>query len=113
MIGHFGTLTVLLDQGNDSTVLTLKLDGVPVGKEEETEKNLEAFYIRGLKQIGYVMSQNSKGFPPITVKSKAKKSEKDRGLEETSSDSRLIVVMVLIFGIFTSGFVFDYLNRRH
>jgi hypothetical protein len=53
--GHFGTLTISLDQGSSDTKLSLskrfcgsiistelwtELDGVPLGKEEETERNL-------------------------------------------------------------------------
>ncbi|KAK9896653.1 activator of Hsp90 ATPase [Cystobasidium minutum MCA 4210] len=50
--GHYGTLKVSLEQGSGSTKLSLELEGVPVGKEEETEKGLEIYYIRSLKQIG-------------------------------------------------------------
>lgn len=47
--GHYGTLKVSLEQGSGSTKLSLDLEGVPVGKEEETEKGLEIYYIRSLK----------------------------------------------------------------
>jgi len=47
--GHYGTLKVSLEQGSNSTKLSLDLEGVPVGKEEETEKGLEIYYIRSLK----------------------------------------------------------------
>lgn len=40
-----------LEQGAGETTLALKLDGVPIGTEEETERNLDTFYIRSLKQI--------------------------------------------------------------
>ncbi|KAJ8295577.1 YTH domain-containing family protein [Rhodotorula toruloides] len=50
--GHFGQLETLLDQGSSSTTLTLVLRGCPIGKEDETESNLHAFYIRGLQSIG-------------------------------------------------------------
>lgn len=50
-IGHYGTLTMNLDQGAGETTLTLRLEGVPIGTEEETERNLDTFYIRSLKQI--------------------------------------------------------------
>ncbi|KAG0143768.1 hypothetical protein CROQUDRAFT_660858 [Cronartium quercuum f. sp. fusiforme G11] len=49
---HFGKLKTTLVQGSDSTKLELYLTGVPVGTEEETEKNLDIFYMRSLKQIG-------------------------------------------------------------
>lgn len=47
--GHYGTLGVSLEQGSASTKLSLSLEGVPVGKEEETEKGLDIYYIRSLK----------------------------------------------------------------
>jgi len=50
--GHFAELTVKLEQGSSSTKLVLKMKDVPVGKEDETEKGLEIYYIRSLKQIG-------------------------------------------------------------
>ena len=52
--GHFGTLETTLAQGESSTKLTLRMSGVPVGKEEETEANLQRFYTSALKQIGFV-----------------------------------------------------------
>lgn len=50
--GHYGTLVSTLTQNASDTTLTMRLDGVPLGKEEETEKNLDVYYIRSLKQIG-------------------------------------------------------------
>lgn len=49
---HFGQLKTTLVEGSDSTKLELQLSGVPVGTEEETERNLDIFYLRSLKQIG-------------------------------------------------------------
>ncbi|KAL1743710.1 activator of Hsp90 ATPase [Schizophyllum fasciatum] len=50
--GHFATLTMKFDQSSDSTKLTLTLDGVPKGMEDELRTNLEGYYIHGLKSIG-------------------------------------------------------------
>ncbi|KAN0064004.1 Co-chaperone [Thecaphora frezii] len=50
--GHFGTLAMNLSEGGDSTKLELVLSGVPSGEEETVEKNLETYYIRGLKSMG-------------------------------------------------------------
>jgi activator of HSP90 ATPase len=47
--GHYGTLKASIEQGSNTTKLSLDLEGVPVGKEEETEKGLEIYYIRSLK----------------------------------------------------------------
>ncbi|KAF8582290.1 hypothetical protein K439DRAFT_1635406 [Ramaria rubella] len=50
--GHIGTLTTTLDQSSDSTKLVLALAGVPKGLEDETRRNLEGYYMGGLKSIG-------------------------------------------------------------
>lgn len=49
---HVATLTTTLDQGSDSTKVTWRLEGVPLGMEEETQRNLQGYYIHGLKSIG-------------------------------------------------------------
>lgn len=40
--GHFGTLETTLNQGSSSTTLELRLSGVPVGKEDEAERNVSS-----------------------------------------------------------------------
>ncbi|SPO47777.1 related to AHA1 - stress-regulated cochaperone [Moesziomyces antarcticus] len=50
--GHYGTLALNLTEGGDSTKLELVLSGAPSGEEESVEKNLETYYIRGLKSMG-------------------------------------------------------------
>ncbi|SGY77456.1 BQ5605_C005g03642 [Microbotryum silenes-dioicae] len=61
--GYFGTLETTLHQGSASTTLTLRLSGVPVGKEDEAERNLTSYYINSLKQIGFVFE--SLPFTPL------------------------------------------------
>ncbi|KAG5220897.1 activator of Hsp90 ATPase [Salix suchowensis] len=41
--GHSATLTTTLEQGSDSTKITLSLAGVPTGSEEEITRNLEGY----------------------------------------------------------------------
>jgi len=50
--GHFGTMTFAFNQSSDSTKLTLTLEGVPTGMEDEIRRNVEGYYIHGLKSIG-------------------------------------------------------------
>jgi len=50
--GHNGTLTTTLAQSTDSTKVTFSLEGVPKGLEEEITRNLEGYYVQGLKSIG-------------------------------------------------------------
>ncbi|KZT34712.1 hypothetical protein SISSUDRAFT_1052399 [Sistotremastrum suecicum HHB10207 ss-3] len=52
--GHDATLTTTLDQSSDSTKITWNLVGVPKGQEDETERNIQGYYVGGLKSIGYV-----------------------------------------------------------
>ncbi|GAA6060553.1 hypothetical protein JCM10212_006917 [Sporobolomyces blumeae] len=90
---HYGTLETTLDQGSNSTTLSLKLTGVPIGKEDETEHNLQTFYIRGLQAIGLGLSSSSTSStsasvstssgavvppPPLTPSSKTR-SPRNRG----------------------------------
>ncbi|KAI0748650.1 activator of Hsp90 ATPase [Daedaleopsis nitida] len=49
---HTATLTTTLDQGSDSTKVTWTLEGVPLGMEEEITRNLQGYYVHGLKSIG-------------------------------------------------------------
>ncbi|EMD38236.1 hypothetical protein CERSUDRAFT_82487 [Gelatoporia subvermispora B] len=49
---HHATLTTTLEQGSDSTKVTWRLEGIPLGMEEETERNLQGYYVHGLKAIG-------------------------------------------------------------
>lgn len=49
---HYGTLAVNLTQGTDSTKLELILSGAPSGEEDAVERNLDTYYIRGLKSMG-------------------------------------------------------------
>ncbi|CCM01566.1 uncharacterized protein FIBRA_03626 [Fibroporia radiculosa] len=61
---HVATLTTTLDQGSDSTKVTWKLAGVPLGMEEETTRNLQGYYVHGLKSIGYVQLFEYRSPPP-------------------------------------------------
>ncbi|MBW0464834.1 hypothetical protein O181_004549 [Austropuccinia psidii MF-1] len=63
---HYGKLKTKLTEGSDSTKLELYLTGVPVGTEEETERNLDIFYLRSLKQIGLATASDSINFPMHT-----------------------------------------------
>ena len=42
-LGHFATLTTTLDQSFDSTTVAFKLDGVPIGMEDEIRRNVEGY----------------------------------------------------------------------
>ncbi|WRT66256.1 uncharacterized protein IL334_003209 [Kwoniella shivajii] len=76
---HYGTMTLTLNQGSDSTSATFTLDGVPAGSESEVEKALDAFYIRGLKQMGLVISSSSRSFPtPLSSRTSISSSTRSK-----------------------------------
>ncbi|KAL0633734.1 Co-chaperone [Maublancomyces gigas] len=55
--GHYSTLTLVFDQGSNSTTLRLTWDGVPVGEEEVTKRNFGEYYVKSIKQtFGYSTS---------------------------------------------------------
>jgi activator of HSP90 ATPase len=49
---HVATMTTTFEQSSDSTKITLELEGVPTGLENEIRRNLEGYYFQGLKSIG-------------------------------------------------------------
>ena len=49
-----------LNQGSTSTSLLVELEGVPVGKEDETEKGLDIYYIRSLKVGGFTVCSRAR-----------------------------------------------------
>jgi len=50
--GHFATLTTTLNQSTDHTKVNWELEGVPLGLQDEISRNLQGYYIHGLKSIG-------------------------------------------------------------
>ncbi|KAK8864309.1 hypothetical protein IAR55_001556 [Kwoniella newhampshirensis] len=85
---HYGTMTLLLDQGSNSTSATFTLDGVPVGQEADVEKALNTFYVQGLKQMGLVISSSSRSFRiPADTSSTQKRLRPKRKSPSSSSSS--------------------------
>ncbi|KAL0569391.1 Co-chaperone [Marasmius crinis-equi] len=92
--GHTATLTTTLDQSSESTKVTWVLEGVPKGQEDEIKRNLEGYYIHGLKSIGYVQLFPS---PPTPARSSPrKKLVKSKPTSESTSTSTYCAV-----GLFT------------
>ncbi|WWC70308.1 uncharacterized protein I206_104258 [Kwoniella pini CBS 10737] len=84
---HYGTMTLSLDQGSSSTSATFTLDGVPAGNEAEVEKALDAFYIRGLKQMGLVLSSSSRSYSTPTSRPPTRTTQKPKKLRKKTSSS--------------------------
>lgn len=47
--GHFSKLTLIFDQGYDTTVLRYTWEGVPVGQEDVAKKNFNEYYVKSIK----------------------------------------------------------------
>ncbi|KAK6332709.1 hypothetical protein TWF696_002734 [Orbilia brochopaga] len=47
--GHFSTMSMTFDQGQDSTTLRLSWTGVPIGQEETTRRNFAEYYVKSIK----------------------------------------------------------------
>lgn len=65
--GHFGELEMSLQQGSTSTTLVLRLTGIPVGMEDASERNLNGYYINGLRSIGCAPSPTSPVLAPVEL----------------------------------------------
>ncbi|KAF9792814.1 activator of Hsp90 ATPase [Thelephora terrestris] len=50
--GHEATFTTTLIQSSESTTVKFTLKGVPLGREDEIKRNIEGYYVHGLKSIG-------------------------------------------------------------
>jgi len=50
--GHYATLTTHLEQLSESTKITWSMIGIPVGLEDEIHRNIQGYYVGGLKSIG-------------------------------------------------------------
>ncbi|KLO14682.1 hypothetical protein SCHPADRAFT_903089 [Schizopora paradoxa] len=95
---HYGTMTITFDQSSDSTKVTLLLQGVPTGMEDEIRRNLEGYYIHGLKSIGYVqLIVSHSSAPPRSSSSSWPPSDMQGTPPESFAPSRtLIVVMAVV-----------------
>ncbi|EWC44083.1 hypothetical protein DRE_07218 [Drechslerella stenobrocha 248] len=49
--GHFSTMSIVFDQGLDTTTLRLSWKGVPIGQEEATRRNFAEYYVRSIKLV--------------------------------------------------------------
>ncbi|KAI7859636.1 activator of Hsp90 ATPase [Circinella umbellata] len=48
--GHYSTVSMTFEQGNDGVKLHVKQTGVPIGEEELTQRNWTGYYWRSIKQ---------------------------------------------------------------
>lgn len=106
---HFSTLTLVFDQGTDSTNLRLTWNGVPVGQDEVTKRNFEDYYVRSIKTtFGYGVpfpSRVSSSPFPRGKKARDKKSPRKAVVKESTWQEKLEIaapalsVAVLVAGL--------------
>ncbi|KAH9951908.1 activator of Hsp90 ATPase [Amylocystis lapponica] len=101
--GHVATLTTTLDQATDSTKVTWKLSGVPLGMEDEITRNLQGYYVHGLKSIGYVQVTEYIPLQP-TRKTRATAPARDND----ASSSRRYLALVLAALALVAAFSIPY-----
>jgi len=106
--GHVGTLKTTFDQSTDSTKVVFALSGVPKGLEDETRRNLEGYYVHGLKAIGYVQLVLAPRPSPPSSPSRSPRSSLPPG---TSNTTRLLAVLVGFLAL-GAAFAVPWLTSR-
>ncbi|KZT69858.1 hypothetical protein DAEQUDRAFT_690283 [Daedalea quercina L-15889] len=99
---HVATLTTTLDQGSDSTKVSWRLEGVPLGMEEETQRNLQGYYIHGLKSIGYVPlfeRQPVRASPPSSPTRRTQQSGGTAGSSQFVAIALAFLALMVAFSI--------------
>ncbi|KAF5348953.1 hypothetical protein D9758_014228 [Tetrapyrgos nigripes] len=111
--GHTGNLTTTFDQSSDSTKVTLNLEGVPLGQQDEIRRNIEGYYIHGLKSIGYVqLFLSPPSYSSVSSSSKVAKRASSTSREAPSSTSTYVVVGLITFMIVVAAFAIPYLSSE-
>ncbi|KAF5320016.1 hypothetical protein D9758_019028 [Tetrapyrgos nigripes] len=111
--GHTGNLTTTFDQSSDSTKVTLNLEGVLLGQQDEIRRNIEGYYIHGLKSIGYVqLFPSPPSYSLVSSSSKVAKRASSTSREAPSSTSTYVVVGLITFMIVVAAFAIPYLSSE-
>ncbi|AFR92439.2 chaperone activator [Cryptococcus neoformans C23] len=105
---HYGTMSLSLSQGSDTTAATFTLEGVPAGTQADVEKALNSFYIQGLKQMGLVSSSLSTSFT-TPIRPKQKKLRRKRPSSSWSNSSiiggaAVVGLSALLIGVVYTSF---------
>jgi activator of HSP90 ATPase len=104
---HSATLTTTLEQSTDSTKVTFNLAGVPKGLEDEIKRNLEGYYIQGLKSIGYVqLIQSPQSYSiPRTVPPQSTPRH-----DPKTSDRQYVAALVIASLVLVAAFSIPFLS---
>ncbi|KAF8623342.1 hypothetical protein AX15_006417 [Amanita polypyramis BW_CC] len=103
--GHSATLKTIFDQSTDSTKVTFTLEGVPAGLEDEIKRNIEGYYIHGLRSIGYVQLVLP---APVYSPSKFKTYERPAAITQGSRPYVTTIIMAVV--ILAASFSIPYLS---
>jgi len=101
--GHYATLTTTLNQSSDYTKVTWSMKGVPVGMEEEIERNIQGYYVGGLKSVGYVQISSRFSRPPASVPHVP--------LQSQNQGPRPWLTIVIVVMVLAAALSIPYLSR--
>ncbi|THH28395.1 hypothetical protein EUX98_g5793 [Antrodiella citrinella] len=110
--GHSATLTTTIVQSSDSTAVTWTLDGVPLGLEDEITRNIQGYYVHGLKSIGYVQVSHYTPAPPAppSTKRASMRSSSAPTSSITSSPQPYVAVAVAVL-VLVAAFTLPYVYK--
>ncbi|KAF8136555.1 activator of Hsp90 ATPase [Boletus edulis] len=100
---HEATLTTTFEQSSDSTKVTFTLAGVPKGMEDELERNIDGYYIRGLKSIGYVQLIVSPAYTQhrrVSRKSRSHVPENKGDVADNKAATAVAIAVVVLAAAF-------------
>jgi len=107
--GHEATLTTTFEQSSDSTKVTFTLAGVPKGMEDELERNIDGYYIRGLKSIGYVQLVVSPSTQPRRVPRKSRSSVPEN--KGDVADNKAATAVAIAVVVLAAAFCLPYFTH--
>ncbi|KAL5511262.1 AHA1 [Sanghuangporus vaninii] len=108
---HFASLVATFDESGDSTKLILTLDGVPIGTEDDIKRNIEGYYIQGLKSIGYVQLVFPDSPAPSCSTPHHRPASKRSGEVKPENDSSRILAIVLTALVLAGAFALPFFRK--
>ncbi|KAH8099599.1 activator of Hsp90 ATPase [Cristinia sonorae] len=109
--GHSATLTTTLEQSTDSTKVTWTLEGVPLGLEDEITRNLQGYYIHGLKSIGYVQVSHYIPSTPLLPSSSKRGTSPANVSSAIASSPQPYVAVTLALLALVAAFTVPYVYK--
>ncbi|KAG8217695.1 hypothetical protein J3R82DRAFT_5851 [Butyriboletus roseoflavus] len=104
---HEATLTTTLEESSDSTKVTFTLAGVPKGLEDELGRNIDGYYVHGLKSIGYVQLIVS---PTHTQPGRAPQKSRPPKNRGDVADNKTATAIAIAVVVLAAAFSVPYLS---